>query len=232
MKLQEERAYTNHDTGLLGIFACIFMFIDHAGVLFFPYASWIRAVGRLALPLFAWGIAIGAHHTRNIYKYALRLFVMIMISQPFYMYALNHSLTRLNIFATLFLGLIAILGIKEKKEYITIIALLLAQLLDMDYGLRGVLCVLLLYVLRDQPFWLSICFSAYCVIWGQNSMVIQRTPWFSIRLQTCAIFALPFMLYPRSKRTRTPRWLMYAAYPGHLAIYWLILQLFTFRTLP
>lgn len=225
MQHAQIRAKVNHDTGFTGIVAVICMLIDHMGVVFFPQQAWMRVVGRIALPLFAWGIAVGAEHTRNIAKYALRLFVLMIISQPFYMYGLDHSLLKLNIFATLFLGLIGIWGLKDRKEWMTVIALALGQLLEPDYGFRGVLCILLLWACRENPLALAVCFSTFCVIWGGAYSPVWTTPYFVVRLQTCAILALPLMLYPKATRTKTPRWLMYGAYPGHLALLWLIRSL-------
>lgn len=220
MPVNEKRFETNHDTGFLGILACVFMVVDHVGVVFFPGVTWLRIIGRIALPLFAWGIAIGASHTRNMGKYALRLLLLAVISQPFYMYALNHSIRQLSIFPTLLLGLIGIWGIKEKKEWMTILALLCSHYVTMDYGTRGVFCVMLLWALHDKPFWLWICFTAYCIFWGDTSLVIWRTQYFALKLQTMAILALPLMLIPKTTRTKTPRYLMYAVYPAHLAVLW------------
>lgn len=222
MQLARKPAYTNHDTGLLGILAVVFMIVDHVGVVFFRQATWMRVIGRIALPLFAWGIAVGAEHTRSLGRYALRLLALLLISQTFYNEALGHTWAKLNIFAVLFLGLIGIWGIKERKEWMTVAALLLAHLIPMDYGLRGVLCILLLWVTRNNPLALALCFSAYCVVWGEGSSVIWRTEYFSVSLQTAALLALPLLLWPKATRTRTPRWLMYAMYPGHLAALWLL----------
>ena len=44
---------------LLKIIAAVTMLIDHAGLMLFPQATWMRAVGRLAFPLFAFCIAEG-----------------------------------------------------------------------------------------------------------------------------------------------------------------------------
>lgn len=222
-KMIERPVSTNHNTGLLGVLAVVFMIIDHVGVVFFPGAMGMRIAGRMALPLFAWGIAIGAEHTRNIRRYALRLLLMLFISQPFFNGALNHRWDeKLNIFATLFLGLVAIWGLKEKKEWMTVAALLLAQFVPMDYGLRGVLCILLFWALRDNPLALAVCFGVYCVMWGEGGSVILTTSLFKVRMQTAALLTLPLILWPCATRTRTPKWLMYAAYPGHLAVLWLL----------
>ncbi len=213
-------AYTNHNTGLLGVIAVFCMIVDHVGVIFFPGVLWMRVIGRVALPLFAWGIAIGAEHTRSIARYALRLLILLVVSQIFYMRALNHTWTQLNIFATLLLGLIGIWGLKEKKEWMTVLALMLSYKVSMDYGIRGVLCILLLWAARDRPFALSVLFSLYCVIWGETGSAVWQTEFFTLRLQTCAIAALPLMLWPCAARLKTPKWLMYAAYPAHLAVLW------------
>lgn len=215
---------TNHNTGLTGLIAVICMVVDHVGVIFYPSLTILRVVGRVALPLFAWGVAVGAEHTRSIERYALRLFVMLVVSQPFYMIALVHPLSKLNIFAVLLLGLIGIWGIRDGKLYLTVVALLLAQFIDMDYGIRGVLCVLLLYAVRNNPLALAICFSAYCVVWGESSRVILTLldGQIRVKLQTAAILALPVMIWPAAKRTKLPRALMYAAYPAHLGVLYII----------
>jgi len=222
LQAAQKKAYTNHDTGLLGIIAGVCMVIDHVGAIFFPGVDAPRIIGRAALPLFAWGIAIGAEHTRDMRKYALRLLILLLISQPFFNGALSHTWAKLNIFATLLLGLVGIWGLKEKKEWMTVAALLISQLVPMDYGVRGVLCILLLWALRDNPLALAACFGAYCVLWGEGGRVIWDAPFFKVRMQTLALLALPLILWPRAKRTRTPRWLMYALYPAHLAALWVL----------
>jgi hypothetical protein len=40
--------------------AILTMVIDHLGLFFFPQVIWLRIVGRLSFPLFAWLIANGA----------------------------------------------------------------------------------------------------------------------------------------------------------------------------
>lgn len=216
------RAKTNQDTGMLGLIACACMVIDHLGAAFFRDADWMRVVGRIAFPLFAWGIAVGAEKTRSMGRYALRLAALMLISQPFFMYGMGHAPLDFNIFMTLLLGLLGIWGLQARREYVTAIMLLLAHLLAPDYGLRGVLCILLLWACRENPLALAVCFSAYCVVWGQGYIVAFRVGNIAVRLQSLAILALPLMLIPRATRTPTPRWLMYGFYPAHLAVIWLV----------
>ena len=62
--------------------AVLSMLLDHIGMVF-PNVAF-RAVGRLALPLFAFLIANGYKYTKNVRKYAARLFVFAWISEiPF-----------------------------------------------------------------------------------------------------------------------------------------------------
>lgn len=41
------------DAAALRIFACVIMAIDHIGLVFFSSELWIRVIGRLAFPIFA-----------------------------------------------------------------------------------------------------------------------------------------------------------------------------------
>ena len=68
----------------LKIIAILTMTIDHVGFFFFPDIEVLRIIGRLSFPLFAWLIANGAYHTKNMHAYLVRLFIFALISQvPF-----------------------------------------------------------------------------------------------------------------------------------------------------
>ena len=51
------------------IIAGVSMFLDHLGFILFPSELWLRIVGRLAFPIFAFCIAEGATYTKNYLKY-------------------------------------------------------------------------------------------------------------------------------------------------------------------
>jgi len=235
----------NRDQSLLKLVAILTMAVDHTGVIFFPGVLWLRVIGRIAFPLFCWGIVLGAERTRDWRRYVLRLAGLAVLSQPFYMLALNHGLWDLSVMATLLLGLLAIQGMRLKWRYsqvwAPILCLVLAASLRMDYGWRGVLLIILMHLARDSRGGLAALMVAFCLYWGGGGTVIPRglvmglasTPITALnrglvellglfRLQSMAILALPLMLVQTGSGLRIPRWLGYLTYPGHLALLWLL----------
>lgn len=61
---------------IIKIIAAITMFIDHAGVILFPQYGWMRIIGRIAFPLYAYCIAEGFRYTRNRMRYFLQIFIL------------------------------------------------------------------------------------------------------------------------------------------------------------
>ena len=233
----------NTNTGLLKAVAVLFMVMDHCGKLFFPAVPEMRLLGRIAFPLFAWGIVIGCEYTKDIQKYALRILLTGIISQPLYILALHHQWNDFSVFVTLLLGVIAILGIKNGKFgseiWAPIICLAATAYLKADYGWKGVALILLLWACRKSRGALAAVMAAFCLFWGQGTASVSSL--FGLRLQAegvlepvlnlvlpvlriqfFAILALPFMLIESSHSWKTPKWLGYAIYPAHLAVLYLI----------
>ena len=237
----------NRDQGLLRLVAMVTMFIDHLGVVFFPGIPELRIIGRIAFPLFCWGIVQGFEFTRDWRRYALRLFVMALVAQPFYMLALRHTIREWNVLATLLLGLLSLVGMR-KRWYLShiwapLICLAIAAMQSMDYGWRGVLLIQLMYLARRSRGGLAAMFVAFCLYWGAQSSQVTSflglplrlglNPPFSgiegmlfsfLRLQGLAILALPFILINTRSGIRVNRWVNYLMYPGHLLLLWLAAQ--------
>ncbi len=231
-------------TGTLKLIAFLAMIIDHVGVVFFGAALEWRIIGRMAFPLFAWCLVVGAEYTRSWTRYAARLFLLLLISQPFYMTALHHAWYELNVFATLLTALFAIIGIRKRRFgshiWAPILAVLTACLLKMDYGWKGVAFILLLYAVRGSRSGLIAVMIAFCLYWGQNTTVIHSvfgipldglltlTPYGStlfqalLRVQTAALLALPLILSPIHKDIQMSKWISYSVYPAHLLILYLL----------
>lgn len=233
----------NENKDFVKIAAVIFMSIDHIGVAFFPQVFEMRLLGRIAFPLFAWGLVTGAVYTRNIWKYALRILLAGIISQPCFVFGMNHGWSDLNIFATLLLGLLGIAAIRENRfgsmYWGPALAVLISLVFKVDYGFQGVLFILLLYGARKSRSSIASVMIAYCLYWGfgtvslqqvfglpvikQVSFLPQGTKFFAhiAQIQFWAILALPFMLLPmrcRKEGFHLPTWLGYTFYPAHLLI--------------
>ena len=89
------------------------MAIDHTGALFFPQLLIFRIIGRLAFPMFAFFIAEGYTHTRSVKRYLTRLAICAVLFQvPDWFFGVEYVL---NIFATLFFGLLAINCMTSEK---------------------------------------------------------------------------------------------------------------------
>ena len=98
----------------LKIIAAISMTIDHAGLMFFPHALWMRAVGRIAFPIFAFMIAEGARYTRSRLRYFLSVFLLGAGCQT--VYYLFSGDTYMNILLTFSLSILLIYELQELKR--------------------------------------------------------------------------------------------------------------------
>ena len=64
-KVPGSLAAPNTDHGLIQVVAIVTMVIDHVGAIFFPGLMFLRVIGRIAFPLFCWGIAVVAARKKN-----------------------------------------------------------------------------------------------------------------------------------------------------------------------
>ena len=236
----------NTATTWLKIIALVFMFIDHAGKMCFPAVPEMRILGRIAFPIYAWCMIVGFHYTRSVPKYLLRILITGLVSQPLYMIALNHTWRQPNIFLTLFLGLCALWGIREKKYlsqiWAPVAAMALAIFLGADYGWRGVLLFIMLYAVQESRPGIAAVMVAYFLFWGSSysitkslfgipinmdalPTVLSQPLSAFLRMETYALLALPFILIPFKKDLKLPRWVGYALYPAHLAALYALEQI-------
>lgn len=236
----------NTATTWLKIIALVFMFIDHAGKMCFPAVPEMRILGRIAFPIYAWCMIVGFHYTRSVPKYLLRILITGLVSQPLYMIALNHTWRQPNIFLTLFLGLCALWGIREKKYlsqiWAPVAAMALAIFLGVDYGWRGVLLFIMLYAVQESRPGIAAVMVAYFLFWGSSysitkslfgipinmdalPTVLSQPLSAFLRMETYALLALPLILIPFKKDLKFPRWIGYALYPAHLAALYALEQI-------
>jgi len=133
----------------------------------------LRLIGRIAFPIFCFFIVEGLLHTRSVFKYALRLLILGIISEVPFDMVLKHTFfdtKSQNVFWTLLLGLItiyAIDGIYKKVRcqkairYIIITAtalsgMYLGEYFGTDYGCIGVLTIVVIYLIGREEYVLSV----------------------------------------------------------------------------
>ena len=233
---------TNRDTDLIKLLACVFMFIDHAGKMLFPHIPEMRLIGRLAFPMFAYCIAVGAVYTRDPMKYLSRLVLLALISQPLYAFGLDHANSAMfsisfwenplgavqafymncwqkpSILLSLALGLCILTAIRKRQWVFALFVYILCSRFsaNLDYGLAGIRLMILFYACCEHPAAALVLLSSYMISWSGGSGYTFFGHSFGMR-----IFALPGVIFcclPLNRRLKLPRWLLYGFYPAHLAV--------------
>jgi hypothetical protein len=225
----QSRPYELLDGTVLKLIAMVSMLVDHVGAVFFPEAVWMRAIGRLAMPIFSFCIAEGYIHTKDRKKYLLRMGIFALVSEVPFDLAFDGviGLGHQNIMVTFFLAILALMlfdMIRGEKPGIaqnllagmTVLMMAVAALLlNADYTLFGVLTVFLFYVFRSKHPLLRA--GA-----GVGFLVALRSVGYNL---AAGLSFIPIAMY-NGKKGKGLKWLFYAFYPGHLlALYALSLLL-------
>ncbi|MFA9375692.1 MAG: TraX family protein [Lachnotalea sp.] len=233
MENQKHLNVTIMDKGLSGstlkIIAIITMLIDHVGAgiiaqlptfsvsntdLMLLYFI-MRKVGRVAFPIFCFLLVEGFLHTRNVKKYALRLFIFAIISEiPFDLafFGQIFETSHQNVFFTLFIGLLTLTAIQyfDNNKFIKLISMFagicIAQFLATDYGGFGVVFIVLLYMFHDNIKLRNIICSV-AILWEV----------------TAPIAFIPITLYNGSRGIKM-KYFFYVFYPIHLLMIYVIAQ--------
>ncbi len=99
----------------LKIIGMLTMLIDHLGVFLFPDILWLRIIGRISFPIFAFLTAESMVHTRNKIRYFSVLFAMdVVLSMLGFL--ITHQY-QANVFSVLALSSLAIYFLDQKKIY-------------------------------------------------------------------------------------------------------------------
>jgi hypothetical protein len=207
--------------------AVISMVIDHIGVFFFPHLIFLRIIGRLAFPIFAWLIANGAYHTSNINKYIGRIFILAVLTQvPF---AIANGISPLSFYFnavfTLGFGLIAIYIIKhcQKNILLSIFSVLLitafARIINSDYGAFGVLMIIAFYIFYEKKILTLISQAIIFLIptvlyfYGNNSPDILQQLFFASSTEFVGFISVILIVFRDKKTSPGWKWFFYIFYP-------------------
>ena len=183
----------------------------------------LRAIGRLAFPIFCFLLVEGFLHTKDVKKYALRLGLFALISEIPFDLAFNEKLLEFsyqNVFFTLLIGLLMLIGLKYFEEtlpphiswlrfIVALTGILLAVFLRTDYDAVGIILIFLLYEFRSLP-------KLRCIA-GAILMLFNSTT-------GCLAFLL-IWFYNGERGKQLPKYFFYAFYPAHLMLLWLVRML-------
>lgn len=219
--------FTNNQ---LKILALIAMTADHVGLQLLPQYGFLRVIGRLAFPIFAYMIAEGCQYTKNRKKYLLTLAAMALLFQLVYFFAMDSVYQ--GIFVTFTLSTSLIFAIDRAKERRTPDAYLLAGVVfvaivffcsilprlwttsdfAVDYDLVGVLLPAVVYFERkrlDKLVMTAVLLILLALQWGGNQ-------WFAL------LALIPLACYNGQRGKYRMKNLFYIYYPAHLVVIWLL----------
>jgi len=218
------------DSFQLKLIAACVMLIDHTAHMFFPTDIYLRCIGRLAFPIFAFMVAIGYSKTRNVKKYIIRMFIFALIAQIPYVYMLgDFKNIPFNVIFTLLFGLISIYIIDKGKPLfaitIPLVLALLAEFGGFDHSAFGVFMVIALYYTKDSKILRDITASVLILLFAATylfTMGLNSFVWIIILFY---LFAIPVINLFNGKKgisNTFSRWFFYIFYPGHILILVLI----------
>ena len=210
----------------LKIIAVLSMVTDHCAYYLLDESSVayevMRCFGRIAFPVFAFLVAEGFAHTRNRMRYFLSLLLFAVISEvPWYL--LNGADGTHNVMFTLVLGVLALAAFERLREHrilcccSILLTAWLAAWLGTDYEWRGVLMIVVFYLLgmvKNMPVTLR--------------RMLQLLFAFPLMMHygiTGALFAcVVIFLYDGTRgfiHGNVAKYGFYAFYPAHLFLLWL-----------
>lgn len=210
----------------LKIIAVLSMVTDHCAYYLLDESSVayevMRCFGRIAFPVFAFLVAEGFAHTRNQMRYFLSLLLFAVISEvPWYL--LNGADGTHNVMFTLVLGVLALAAFERLREHrilcccSILLTAWLAAWLGTDYEWRGVLMIVVFYLLgmvKNMPVTLR--------------RMLQLLFAFPLMMHygiTGALFAcVVIFLYDGTRgfiHGNVAKYGFYAFYPAHLFLLWL-----------
>lgn len=207
----------------LKIIAIFAMTLDHVGqiLLFPPYATVLRSIGRIAFPIFCFLIAEGFIHTKNRIKYILRITITAVLAEPIidrcfygkYIYWESQSVMVLFSIALAVLMLEDV--VKRKIESILYrylfssvffgTGVILTFVLRTEYGVLGFLMIIASYFFRnDKPVLIASLLAC-------NFLYLNP-------IQCFGCFSCIFIAIYNGKRGKKMGYWPYLYYPLHIAL--------------
>lgn len=234
------------DSNTVKLIAIIAMTIDHIAWLVFPgYDNGLipvvlHIIGRLTCPIMCYFVVEGYHHTKNINKYTIRMFVFAVVSHFAYIFA-SSSFVDLKSFIPFYYGdffnqtsvmwplawglvMLRVVNSERIKSSIKVILVLLICVITFpsDWSCIASLCILAMGTNRGkfkkQMLWMVFYVALYSVVY-----FFALDKLYGI-IQMAVILAIPVIMMYNGQRGHNQRinkvmkWLFYIYYPLHLFI--------------
>jgi len=222
------------DSFQLKLIAACAMLIDHTAHVFFPSAIYMRCLGRIAFPIFAFMVAEGYLRTRNVEKYMIRMLIFAIIAQiPYTLMLSNVSGFQINVIFTLLLGLASIYAIEKGNTFtmifVPILFALIAEFGNFDHGAFGIFMVIAFYYTRDSKLYRNLTASLLILLFSASYLLRYGVNYYGWIIVAFYLLPLPIINLYNSRKgiaNAFTRWFFYVFYPFHIMILVIIDKLF------
>ena len=228
-------------TFILKLIAIISMTIDHVGAAIGTTCKDGNLYLSGLIPLNIYNLLRCIGRTRNVKKYALRLFIFSIISQVPFSLAFLKSATDfsdLNVYFTLLFGLICVLLADEAKKHYKecketgasavlytvgyplaiILIMIVSVIIHTDYSAFGIMLILLFYFFRtdkEKPLFEKQNAKRFM---GLFISIAICTFVFSNTVELLGLLAMLPIGFHNNKKGPSMKYVFYAYYPVHLLI--------------
>lgn len=198
------------------LIAMLTMLVDHLGMVWFEGQTWLRVIGRIAFPIYAYALVQGHIYTRSRTMYLTRLFALALLSQIPYQLALNpHGL---NVIATLLMAAMVMQLMDQTpslwvKGSMVIGAAAIMQIFPFDYGAYGLFMVLIFrWFPGERLVAAHLALNLlYLLAYGPGGLVQM------LSIAPTLMIVYGPNLWKRLEQIRVRKWLWRSFYPVHLA---------------
>lgn len=224
----------------LKIIALVTMTIDHIGFFLIPNTSeaygYFRLIGRLAFPIFAFMIAEGYFHTKNLKRYFMRLLGLAIIFEAilyviYLIYGVNmthipfleNRVALVNIMWTMVLGFLGLYVIDHyhKKGIFLLIPLLILSYFS-SYSIYGFGIILAFGLLKEMRH-KELAFITLTILYSLLPLVLPQEGFRGINLiQLFAITSIVFIHEYNGLLGKYKLKFFYLYYPFHIIVLFLI----------
>lgn len=226
------------DRNTLKIIAALSMLVDHIGFILLPDVHFLRIIGRIAFPIYAFMIAEGCVYTKNRLRYFLSVFLLGMGCQT--VYNIYDSNAQMGILITFSLSILAVYAMQYLKDAlfgaesscvkrcVTTVVFFSAvagiyffnKRFHLDYGFWGCMAPAFASLFRKpqsstSAFWEKLDNRMLHILMLGICLVLVSCV--AAEFQIYSLFAIPLLMLYSGKRGKPQmKYFFYIFYPAHL----------------